>query len=109
MSAGVDSWTIVSSIGLDDTVHPDFGSGTWEGRPIGIPFDVVAPRYEERDEDGIGTVELVDCVRDSDSVWAEADHWHWLLRRPRPLRTPYPCAGRLGLWRPPEHVLGRLS
>ena len=35
--------------------------------------------------------------------------WHWLLRHPRPLRTPYPCAGRLGLWRPPEHDLGRLS
>ena len=26
---------------------------------LGIPFDVVAPRYEERDEDGIGPVELV--------------------------------------------------
>jgi hypothetical protein len=35
---------IVRSIGLDDTVHPDFGSGTWEGRPIGIPYDVVSKR-----------------------------------------------------------------
>ena len=23
-------------------LHPDFGSGTWEGRPIGIPYDVVS-------------------------------------------------------------------
>ena len=39
-----DSNAIVDSIGLDDAVHPDFGSGTWEGRPIGIPYDVVTTR-----------------------------------------------------------------
>jgi hypothetical protein len=33
---------IVRSIGLDETVHPDFGSGRYEGRPIGIPYNVVA-------------------------------------------------------------------
>jgi hypothetical protein len=32
---------IVRSIGLDETVHPDFGSGRYEGRPIGIPYQVV--------------------------------------------------------------------
>src|SRR5918998_5767981 len=36
-----DSEAIVRSIGLDDPVHPDFGAGRWEGRPIGIPYDVV--------------------------------------------------------------------
>ena len=36
-----DSAAIVRSIGLDGTVHPDFGSGLWEGGPIGIPYDVV--------------------------------------------------------------------
>ena len=39
-----DSDAIVRSIGLDDTVHADFGSGTYEGRPIGIPYDVVGRR-----------------------------------------------------------------
>ena len=39
-----DSSAIVSSIGLDDAVHPDFGSGLYEGRPIGIPYDVVSKR-----------------------------------------------------------------
>jgi hypothetical protein len=39
-----NSAAIVASIGLDDNVHPDFGSGTWEGGPIGIPFDVVSKR-----------------------------------------------------------------
>jgi hypothetical protein len=28
----------VASIGLSDIVHADFGSGTWDGGPIGIPF-----------------------------------------------------------------------
>ena len=32
---------IVRSIGLDRTMHADFGSGLWEGGPIGIPFTTV--------------------------------------------------------------------
>lgn len=28
----------IESIGASDFVHPDFGSGLWEGAPIGIPF-----------------------------------------------------------------------
>ncbi len=31
----------VASIGHGETLHPDFGSGTWDGGPIGIPFVVV--------------------------------------------------------------------
>jgi hypothetical protein len=31
----------VKTIGLTKGVHADFGSGTWEGGPIGIPFVVV--------------------------------------------------------------------
>jgi hypothetical protein len=36
-----NSDTMVRGIGADDTLHPDFGSGTYEGRPIGIPFTTV--------------------------------------------------------------------
>ncbi len=36
------SAAIVRSIGLDDHVHADFGSGLWEGGPIGIPFTTVS-------------------------------------------------------------------
>jgi hypothetical protein len=39
-----NSDAIVRSIGLDDAMHADFGSGLYEGRPIGIPFDVVNHR-----------------------------------------------------------------
>ncbi|HEY7206965.1 MAG TPA: hypothetical protein VH416_01890 [Gaiellaceae bacterium] len=37
-----DSDRLIASIGLDAPVHADFGSGLWEGGPIGIPFDVVS-------------------------------------------------------------------
>ena len=36
-----NSRTIVRSIGRDDSLHPDFGSGKWDGGPIGIPITVV--------------------------------------------------------------------
>jgi hypothetical protein len=36
-----NSDAIVRSIGLADTMHADFGSGLWEGGPIGIPFVTV--------------------------------------------------------------------
>jgi hypothetical protein len=37
-----DSAQVIASIGLDAPVHADFGSGLWDGGPIGIPFDVVS-------------------------------------------------------------------
>jgi hypothetical protein len=37
-----DAW--VRSIGLDDELKADFGSGLWQGRPIGIPYNVVTNR-----------------------------------------------------------------
>lgn len=36
-----DSATLIRSIGLDAGFHADFGSGMWDGGPIGIPFTVV--------------------------------------------------------------------
>lgn len=38
---------MVGAIGADEAVHPDFGSGTYEGRAIGIPYQVV-PRSQKR-------------------------------------------------------------
>jgi hypothetical protein len=32
---------VIASIGLNTGLHADFGSGLWEGSPIGIPFDIV--------------------------------------------------------------------
>ncbi|GAB1471185.1 hypothetical protein MASR2M66_20630 [Chloroflexota bacterium] len=43
-----DAW--INSIGRSEGLHMDFGSGTWDGGPIGIPFNIVAgstvPKYE---------------------------------------------------------------
>jgi hypothetical protein len=39
-----NSDAIVRSIGLGDTMHADFGSGLWEGGPIGIPFVTIGAR-----------------------------------------------------------------
>jgi len=36
-----NSAAVISSIGARRRLHADFGSGLWEGSPIGIPFDVV--------------------------------------------------------------------
>jgi hypothetical protein len=36
-----NSDAIVAAIGADDNLHADFGSGLWDGGPIGIPITVV--------------------------------------------------------------------
>jgi hypothetical protein len=52
-----NSAAIIGPIGLDTGLHADFGSGLWQGKPIGIPFDVVTrrtprshPTFEYSDE-----------------------------------------------------------
>jgi hypothetical protein len=42
LPVSADSAQLITSIGLDSPVHADFGSGKWDGGPIGIPFDVVS-------------------------------------------------------------------
>ena len=57
----------------------------------------------------LGSVELVDCIDDSDSPWALSDSYHWLLCSPLLLVRPVPHTGRLGFsWRrPPRGQLRR--
>jgi hypothetical protein len=38
---------LIASIGLSSPVHPDFGSGTYDGEPIGIPYAVVSNRTKK--------------------------------------------------------------
>jgi hypothetical protein len=57
-----DSATLIRSIGLDSPVHPDFGSGLYDGQRIGIPYIVVSgaktpktrPRFDYADESDPG-------------------------------------------------------
>jgi len=41
LAVAADSATIVNSIGADRSLHADFGSGLYQGRPVGIPFTTV--------------------------------------------------------------------
>jgi hypothetical protein len=40
LPVAANSATLIRSIGIDTGLHADFGSGTWDGGPVGIPFDV---------------------------------------------------------------------
>ncbi len=41
LPVSTDSSAMIATIGLDRTLKADFGSGTWDGGPIGIPFVTV--------------------------------------------------------------------
>jgi hypothetical protein len=44
LPVALNSDRIIGSIGLSDRVHPDFGAGTYQDSPIGIPVQVVPRR-----------------------------------------------------------------
>ena len=44
LPVAANSAAIIASIGVNAGLHADFGSGLWEGSPIGIPFDVITRR-----------------------------------------------------------------
>jgi ASCH domain-containing protein len=55
----------------------------------------------------LGVVELLDCVpyeRVKDRPFAEGP-WCWLLAEPRPLETPFPCAGHQQLFEAPAGLI----
>jgi hypothetical protein len=47
LPVAANSDAIVASIGVDDHVHADFGSGLWDGGPIGIPITVVGRKQKK--------------------------------------------------------------
>jgi hypothetical protein len=42
LPVAANSAQMIQSIGLGTGLHPDFGSGLYDGQPIGIPYDVVS-------------------------------------------------------------------
>ena len=46
----------------------------------------------------IGEVDIVDCVWDHPSPWAEPGMWHWVLANPVAYEKPIPYKGRQGLF-----------
>ena len=53
----------------------------------------------------VGSVEIIDCVRNSKSKWASRGQWHWLLKNPRYLAKPISFKGALGFVRVAPRLL----
>jgi hypothetical protein len=55
----------------------------------------------------IGSVEIVDCIQNSTSMWANPDCWHWILKDPIMFEKPIlNVKGKLSFFIPeiPDHV-----
>jgi hypothetical protein len=83
-----NSDVIVSSIGRDDHVHADFGSGLWDGGPIGIPITIVSkatPRapvtFAYSDESDRGPYPIPRNVRIEGGAAADGDRHAILVER----------------------------
>jgi hypothetical protein len=48
LPVAANSTAIIQSIGARTGLHADFGSGLWEGSPIGIPFNVVSAKQPKQ-------------------------------------------------------------
>lgn len=46
----------------------------------------------------IGSVEIVDCVQNHPSLWAENGVWNWVLANPILFPEPIPAKGKLSFW-----------
>src|SRR3569833_3062060 len=86
LPVAADSAQIIASIGGSTGLHPDFGSGQWDGGPIGIPFDVVskAPpkskvRIEYADESDKGPYPIPKTVHIEGGAQADGDRHALLL------------------------------
>jgi hypothetical protein len=53
----------------------------------------------------VGSVEIVDCVRQHNSRWFNG-RFGFVLRNPVPLDTPIPFRGQLGFFNVPEELIG---
>jgi len=90
LPTAANSAAVVASIGLDEHVHADFGSGLWEGGPIGIPITVVGastPRsrvtFEYADESDRGPYPIPANVRIEGGPNADGDRHAILVDRDR--------------------------
>ena len=64
-----------------------------------IDFDALREHRDYQSGVIVCTVRLVDVRRDSASSWAVPGAWHWILDRPRRVRSDRPrVRGSRGLW-----------
>jgi hypothetical protein len=79
---------IIRSIGLGTGLHPDFGSGLWDGGPIGIPYTVVSgaqPRshvsFEYADESDRGPYPIPANVKIEGGARSDGDRHALIVDR----------------------------
>ena len=99
-----DSDRLVRAIGIDSPLHPDFGAGRYEGRPIGIPYTTVSRRqrkvrvaFEYADESDRGRYPIPRNVPVEGGRTADGDRHVIVVDRDRcrlhELYAAYPVAG----------------
>ena len=88
LPVAADSAQIISSIGVDVGLHPDFGSGLYDGQPIGIPFDVVSNstkrssvRFQYADESDKGAYPIPKTVHIEGGAKSDGDRHALLVDR----------------------------
>ena len=56
----------------------------------------------------IGSVEIVDCVQNHSSIWAEKSPsvWNWVLKDAVAFSTPIQAKGKLSFWDYPDILSG---
>ena len=79
LPAAGNSAGLIAAIGLNDPVHPDFGSGLYNGEPIGIPYAVVSSQ----------TPKLPVSFQDA----SESDRGRYPLPRGVPIEGGYASTG----------------
>jgi hypothetical protein len=48
----------------------------------------------------IGEVDLINCIQNSDSIWAEYGQWHWIISNPNIYINPVlNVKGSLSIWK----------
>ena len=108
LPVAANSDAIIRSIGPDETLHADFGSGLWEGAPIGIPITVVRGiqkkvrvAFEYADESDRGPYPIPRNVKIEGGRQSDGDRHALILDRDNcrlyELFALYPTAG--GRWR----------
>jgi hypothetical protein len=90
LPVAADSDTIIGSIGRDRGLHADFGSGLWDGGPIGIPITVVGGSqrkshvaFEYADESDKGPYPIPANVRIEGGRQADGDRHALIVDRDR--------------------------
>lgn len=88
---------IHASVGFDDAAQ----KALLDGEMLGLDGKAWLPfmRLAHAAQPGgyaLATVDIVDCVRDSESPWAQPGNYHLVLANPRPLSELVPFKGQRG-------------